>query len=1079
MRRRSHHARWCLALALALAPTLAATGCSDSSGPGGDGGAGDGGDGGFALGESVSVDVTPSTVAFGAVLFGTSETRTLTVTHTGSSGTLVLSGVALLTDSADLTFEPPPATSLGPGQQTTMSVTYTPGDALGDVGTVHIATNAPSASGGTEIFDLPVSTPDQHAELLPDQSLLDFGAVATGASKTRTLILRNLGSVPVTLTSADLTPASSTDFVLSPVALPATLPPGDLLSLDVVYTPSGQHGDDGALSVGVDAFGEASGFEVLLSGSEVSAELFVAPDPVDFGLRAVGPSWSLPVTVSNTSAVPLELSGVAVVATGAWSHTIAVEPFPEEPVVLEGDATWSFDVHFTPVEGMMHDGGPLAALALTSNDPGSGGVVEVLVYGQRLGAGLEVTPPEIVSFGYVPFEATIYREVALYNAGPKPITVAKVFSEGKFKVDEAAAWGPTRGAAAPAELAPGELRGLTLRFSHDGVMETVWGKLTIESDDLARPVWDLLLKAHKVEGGQCLVQLVPSTLDFGRLTPGTSEARTVELVHVGSEACSYLSSAVDDCAAPQTCDVPPDVPPGASTSAVFSVSDEPEPGALLEPGQVLPIEVTFHAPEGAPPEVEAHHGLLRARVESPDLQGDGGPVVTVHPSGASWLNIANLRGEVGIGILDVQPPAVDFGLVKLGCRTDQVAVTATNVGYAALQIQGWELAGCPAGVQVWAEPLGAEPLVVLPPGASVEWALVFEPGAAEPVACALEITSNLDPAPVVVPVVADASYDGTQTDSWTDSAAQTVDVLFVVDDSGSMGQEQANLASSFDAFIQEAASWKSDYQIGVTTTTVSFPDGGGLQGDPGFITAANWEKFLPNVMVGTTGSGTEQGLWAAKISVSPPLTDATQEACADHSDCGFLHLCHLDGTCGGANRGFVREEAALELVFVSDEEDQSPESLDGYLNFFRALKGFDRPDLLHIHAIVGPPGGCSSVNGVADPGHRYLDLAAATGGATYSICELDFAKGLQGIGEIAFAAQMQYFLTAIPAPTTLVVTIEGQLCPLLSAGIFNWVYEPETHSVTLTEEGICSAAPGDLVEITYELLCFAEAGPTE
>src|SRR5512139_1497667 len=65
-------------------------------------------------------------------------------------------------------------------------------------------------------------------------------------------------------------------------------------------------------------------------------------------------------------------------------------------------------------------------------------------------------------------------------------------------------------------------------------------------------------------------------------------------------------------------------------------------------------------------------------------------------------------------------------------------------------------------------------------------------------------------------------------------ASARTDILFVVDDSGSMQEEQANLAANFDAFIAQLAALpvSNDYQIGITTTSVQnfdlstvFPNG--------------------------------------------------------------------------------------------------------------------------------------------------------------------------------------------------------------------------------------------------------------
>src|SRR5437870_2132665 len=52
--------------------------------------------------------------------------------------------------------------------------------------------------------------------------------------------------------------------------------------------------------------------------------------------------------------------------------------------------------------------------------------------------------------------------------------------------------------------------------------------------------------------------------------------------------------------------------------------------------------------------------------------------------------------------------------------------------------------------------------------------------------------------------------------------AVATDILFVVDDSGSMSEEQANLAANLGAFIDTlvASPVKNDFRIGVTNTSV-------------------------------------------------------------------------------------------------------------------------------------------------------------------------------------------------------------------------------------------------------------------
>ena len=179
--------------------------------------------------------------------------------------------------------------------------------------------------------------------------------------------------------------------------------------------------------------------------------------------------------------------------------------------------------------------------------------------------------------------------------------------------------------------------------------------------------------------------------------------------------------------------------------------------------------------------------------------------------------------------------------------------------------------------------------------------------------------------------------------------------------------------TNFEQFVNEAQTWNNDYHLGVTTMDLD-ADGGRLVGSPRFVeptTPDAVNMFKNNVQVGTNGSGTEQGLAAAQVAVTLPYAADSTKPCVTAADCvevgegeeppaDTIEGCY-DGFCGGPNRGFLRKEASLELVFLSDEEDQSAPELDFYKDLFYDLKG----NLLHVHAIVGPQGGCSSSNGDA------------------------------------------------------------------------------------------------------------------
>jgi hypothetical protein len=68
------------------------------------------------------------------------------------------------------------------------------------------------------------------------------------------------------------------------------------------------------------------------------------------------------------------------------------------------------------------------------------------------------------------------------------------------------------------------------------------------------------------------------------------------------------------------------------------------------------------------------------------------------------------------------------------------------------------------------------------------------------------------------------------TERFEQSAWPSLDVLFVVDSTGSMAEEQAGLAAASGRFLDGLVALGVDYQVGVTTTDPK--DGGGLTGRP-------------------------------------------------------------------------------------------------------------------------------------------------------------------------------------------------------------------------------------------------------
>jgi hypothetical protein len=246
-----------------------------------------------------------------------------------------------------------------------------------------------------------------------------------------------------------------------------------------------------------------------------------------------------------------------------------------------------------------------------------------------------------------------------------------------------------------------------------------------------------------------------------------------------------------------------------------------------------------------------------------------------------------------------------------------------------------------------------------------------------------------------------------QIDSFEQKASAEVDILWVVDNSASMGEEQTNLANNFGSFIAFINNSLIDYHIGVISTDMDNPDHSGkLQGSPLVIDRDTLPDpqtaFAANVMVGSGGGGYEMGVLAAHNALTEPLS-----------------------AVGGFNEGFLRDTASLAVIFVSDEDDHSYGGIDYYIRFFSSLKDVGNENNVIVAAIVGDtPDGCDGDGGAARPGESFHELVGELGGTTASICADDFSVTLEQLGLTVAGLTRKFVLSREPDPGTVIVRVD-------------------------------------------------------
>lgn len=385
--------------------------------------------------------------------------------------------------------------------------------------------------------------------------------------------------------------------------------------------------------------------------------------------------------------------------------------------------------------------------------------------------------------------------------------------------------------------------------------------------------------------------------------------------------------------------------------------------------------------------------------------------------------------------LSVEPPTVELGRKNLGCGK-VTTLTVTNVGTVPVEVVNVRLLG---KAEAWTLTV-EHTLTTLQPG---DHGTITVTASADVVGIdALDLLVVAPEGTAATVPIAGEVVDETEsvTDTYYQEPNNNVDVLWVIDNSGSMGDDQEAVAENFDAFMNYFVPMGIHYHMGVVTTDMGSPTQfGKMQGSyPGDLHYITWsmkeagdDEFRKTIKtLGANGSSSERGLSAMQVALGPDMQ-------------------------AGHNAGFLREDAFLAVIFVSDEEDQSPGYSAGayywqdYLNFLIDLKG-------DISNVV-----CSAIINLADTG-GYPELAEATGGAIEEM-HLDYYAALLEIGRVSAGFENTFDLTAEPEPgTEITVTINGEEVP---PGEDTWHYDPETGAIVFSEGN--EPVEGDRVDVTY------------
>lgn len=284
------------------------------------------------------------------------------------------------------------------------------------------------------------------------------------------------------------------------------------------------------------------------------------------------------------------------------------------------------------------------------------------------------------------------------------------------------------------------------------------------------------------------------------------------------------------------------------------------------------------------------------------------------------------------------------------------------------------------------------------------------------------------------------------------------DFLFVIDDSGSMGDQQAALSTAANDFDNALQLANMDYNIAIITTSE------GADGAP--CTGVNYcyDRSVQNVgiidndintfktevvAIDTNGSPTETGIYNAEQSLKKVANGDS-----------------FDGLLNTAPLSFPRDNTQLSVIILSDEPSQY-ESRSDDIPFSPTNNLFIRDGIL-VNAIVDTGlCGADSVNAPGqDPNGQYDDLAIATGGLVGNICrKINNVPNFSAIMQnIVFQAAGRYRLNFnYVKPNSIIVKVDGVDQPV--SIIQGYMFIEGTNSIAFF--GTLPAEGSD-IEVYYE-----------
>ncbi len=299
-----------------------------------------------------------------------------------NTGTEVLRRLIVTGSGANINeyaFSQPSVTTLAAGGTATFTVTFNPLVTGVRTARIHVASSDLdenpfdiTVQGSATIPDIAIEHPTG-TNLTDGVSSIDFGAVGSTTSTSKTFTIRNTGFASLSISDITSAGPNAANFIPSAPAQ-SDLAPGATTTFRVVFRPSGIGARSGSVVIRSTDPDETS-FTVGLTGSGFDAPEIVVSEPfspeiadggtVGFGSVKVGLLHTKTFVIKNAGLGTLKSIGVGLSGSGSFTRTNL------KVTSLSGGKQTKFTVTFKPTK----TGKKTASLIITSNDTDEGRIV--------------------------------------------------------------------------------------------------------------------------------------------------------------------------------------------------------------------------------------------------------------------------------------------------------------------------------------------------------------------------------------------------------------------------------------------------------------------------------------------------------------------------------------------------------------------------------------------------------------------------------------------------------------------------------------------------------------------------------